>query len=243
MQNFDGKIVIVTGGTSGIGGAVTTAFLDAGAEVTAIYGGNDKKADTFKSTAGDKCEVVKLDVSDYSAVESFFKTFAENHDKLDIVVNSAGIRRDGIVGMMKEEDWNAVIDVNLTGTFNICKFAVLEMMKKRYGRIINITSPAGKYGFEGQANYSASKSAQVAFTKSLSKEIAKRKITVNAVSPGFIDTDFISDLSDEVRKAYEKSVPLKRFGKPQEVSPAVLFLASDEASYITGSVLEVTGGL
>ncbi len=243
MTNLNGRVAIVTGGTSGIGGAISSAFLNAGATVIAVYGSNDAKAKKFKEKTSGNIETVKLDVSDYLAVKQFFDNFLEKHEKLDIVVNSAGVRQDSIVGMMKEEDWKKVIDINLTGTFNICKFAVMAMVRKRYGRIINITSPSGKIGIEGQANYSASKAGQVAFTKSLSKEVAKRNITANCISPGFIDTDFISGLPEEARKAYQQSVPMKRFGKPDEVSPAALFLASEEASYITGSVLEVTGGL
>jgi 3-oxoacyl-[acyl-carrier protein] reductase len=145
--------------------------------------------------------------------------------------------------MMKAEDWNRVINTNLTGTFNLCKLAVQSMMRQRYGRIITLTSPVGKFGFAGQANYAASKAGQVAFTRSLSKEVASRKITVNCVSPGFIDTDFIGDLPEEQKKFYKDQIPLKRFGTPEDVTYPVLFLASKESSYITGSVLEVTGGL
>lgn len=245
MDDFTGQRVIVTGGTGGIGGAVSKAFLKAGANVIAVYAEDDEKAEKFKkeAEAGDRLETVKLDVSDYAAVERFFKDFEKRFEKLDVLVNCAGIRRDSIVGMMKAENWKRVIDVNLTGTFNTSKHAVLIMMKKRYGRIINITSPVGKFGLEGQANYSASKAGQVAFTLSLAKEVAKRNITVNCVSPGFIETKFISDLPENIREAYKNRIPLKRFGKPEEVAPAVLFLSTPAASYITGSVLEVTGGL
>jgi 3-oxoacyl-[acyl-carrier protein] reductase len=144
---------------------------------------------------------------------------------------------------MKESDWHAVLNVNLSGVFYMCKFAVMSLMRKRYGRIISITSPSGKFGFEGQANYAASKAGLVALTKTLSKEVARRNITVNCVSPGFIATELIQDLPEEQRKAYESTVPVKRFGKPEEVAYCVLFLASREAAYINGSTLEVTGGL
>jgi len=246
MSEFSERKVIVTGGTRGIGAAVTEAFLAEGADVTAIYAGNDKAAEAFKEKNGSakgKLETVKLNVSDYESTEKFFGEFMESHEKLDVLVNCAGIRRDAIVGMMKKEEWDEVIDVNLTGTFIMSKLAVMAMMRKKYGRIINITSPSGKIGIEGQANYAASKAGQVAFTKSLSKETASRKITVNCVSPGFIETDLISDIPEEMREAYKKSIPLKRFGTPEEVAPAVLFLSSEKASYITGTVLEVTGGL
>ena len=167
----------------------------------------------------------------------------ETHGEFQILVHCSGIRLDSIVGMMREDDWRKVIDTNLTGTFNMCKLAVQNLMRKRYGRIIVITSPIGRIGFAGQSNYAASKAGQVALVQSLSKEVASRKITVNCVSPGFIDTDFIGDLPEEQKKAYLGMVPLKRFGMPEEVAHPVLFLASAESAYITGSTLEVTGGL
>ena len=176
-------------------------------------------------------------------MEKFYRDIEAKYENFQILVVSSGIRSDSIVGMMKAKDWNRVIDTNLTGTFNLCKLAVQAMMRQRYGRIITLTSPIGKFGFAGQANYAASKAGQVAFTRSLSKEVASRKITVNCVSPGFIDTDFIGDLPEEQRKAYKDQIPLKRFGTPEDVTYPVLFLASKESSYITGSVLEITGGL
>jgi 3-oxoacyl-[acyl-carrier protein] reductase len=145
--------------------------------------------------------------------------------------------------MMRESEWHDVIDVNLNGVFYMCKFAVMSMMRKKYGRIIGITSPSGKFGFEGQANYAAAKAGMVALTKSLSKEVARRGITVNCVSPGFIATDLIQDLPEELRKSYVGQVPLKRFGTPEEVAACVLFLATKEAAYVNGATLEVTGGL
>jgi 3-oxoacyl-[acyl-carrier protein] reductase len=145
--------------------------------------------------------------------------------------------------MMKESEWHDVLEVNLSGVFYMCKFAVMSLMRKRYGRIINLTSPSGKYGFEGQANYAASKAGLIALTKSLSKEVARRGITVNCVSPGFIATELIEDLPKELRDSYIAQIPLRRFGKPEEVAACVLFLASREASYVNGATLEVTGGL
>ena len=168
---FDGFNVIVTGGTRGIGGAASELFLKNGAAVTAIYGGNDSAAAEFKAKwAGFPLETVKLDVADYAAAEAFFSEFDRTHKTLEVLVNCAGIRKDSIVGMMPPEDWNSVMSINLTGTFNMSKFAVMKMMQNRFGRIISITSPSGKFGFAGQANYAASKAGQVAFTKSLSKE-------------------------------------------------------------------------
>ena len=160
-----------------------------------------------------------------------------------MLINNSGIRRDSVLAMMPLDDWQKVLDVNLTGAFNMSKLAVLMFMANRYGRIITITSPSGRFGFEGQANYAASKAGLVAMTRSLSKEVASRGITVNCVSPGLIDTDFIADLPDKLRKEYLAAIPLKRFGTPDEVAASVLFLASRDADYITGSVLSVDGGM
>lgn len=249
MINFDftGQTTLVTGGTRGIGRAISEAFLDAGARVIAVYGGNDGAASKMKDALhahSERLILKKCDVSNYEHVEALFKELDTlcPHG-LQIVVNNSGIRRDAVLAMMKPQDWRAVLDVNLTGTFNVSKFAVLAMMRKRYGRIINITSPCGEFGFEGQSNYAASKAGQVALTRSLSKEVATRGITVNCVSPGFISTELIGDLPEKLREKYLEQVPLKKFGTPEDVANCVLFLASKEAAYITGSVLEVTGGL
>ena len=236
--------VIVTGGTRGIGKAVTEAFLKSGAKVTAIFAGNQEAADAMvKEWEGYPLKTEKLDIGDYDAAEAFFDRFDKENESLEVIVNNAGIRRDGVVGMMPKEDWDKVIETNLSGTFNMSKLALMKMLQNKYGRIITITSPSGKMGFAGQANYAASKAGQVAFTKSLSKEAARRSITANCISPGFIDTDLIADLPDELKKQYKKQVPVQRFGKVEEVASSVMFLASREAAYITGTVLEVTGGL
>ena len=243
--DFTGKTAIVTGGTRGIGAAVTRRLLETGATVHAVFAGNQQAADDFAAALPDtlrpRLHTVRLDVSDYSACEQLFAQLSDT--PLDIVVNCAGIRRDAVTAMMTRDNWQSVIDVNLSGTFNMTKLAILAMMRQRHGRIINLTSPSGKLGFEGQANYAASKAGIVALTKSAARETARRNITVNAVSPGFIDTDFIAALSPEQIAKYRADVPLRRFGKPAEVADAILFLASDEAAYITGSVLEITGGL
>lgn len=244
--DFKNQTAIVTGGTRGIGRAISEAFLAAGARVIAAYRSNDQAADAFKEANaeyGDRLIARKLDVTQYKEVEKFFVFVMKQCEKFEVLVNSSGIRRDAIVGMMAEDDWKDVIDTNLTGTFNMCKLAVQNLTRKRYGRIITITSPIGQIGFAGQANYAASKAGQVALTRSLAKEIASRKITVNCVSPGFIDTDFIADLPEEQKQAYLKMIPVKRFGVAEEVARAVLFMADRSSSYITGSVLEITGGL
>ena len=225
---------------------MSEALLRSGARVIVTYAANEVAAASFVEAnrqASERIDAQRFDVGEYSEVQVFFADVDKRYGSVEILVNSAGIRRDGVVGMLPPEDWRRVLQTNLDGTYNMSKHAVLKMMQKRYGRIITITSPSGRIGFEGQANYAASKAGQVAFTRSVSKEVAKRGITVNCVSPGFIDTDFIRDLSGDVAKAYRKMVPLKRFGTPEEVATCVLFLASREAAYVTGAVLEVTGGI
>lgn len=245
MNTFTEQKAVVTGATRGIGRAITEALLAQGATVIGLYSGNTEAAEEFTAhcSARERLRLHQVDVSDYQAAEGFFQQVEQEFETIDILVNNAGIRRDAALAMMSRQDWNQVIDVNLTGGYTMSKFAVQLMMKQKYGRIIFITSPMGHLGFAGQANYSASKAGQIGMMKSLSKEVAKRKITVNCVSPGFISTDFLDGLSDEQVKAYKKMVPARRFGTPEEVADAVLFLAGKNAAYINGSVLEVTGGL
>jgi len=246
MFDFRDQTVVVTGGTRGIGRAIARHFLEAGATVVATYAVNDAESEAFKASLGPAAKALhlrKFDVADYAQVEAFYKDLDAEHKNFSVLVNNSGIRKDAVLAMMKPEDWRRVLDVNLTGAFNMAKLAVHRFMQTRYGRIITITSPAGRFGFEGQANYSASKAGQIAMTRSLSKEVASRGITVNCVSPGFIDTEFVADLPEKLRKDYLASIPLKRFGTPDEVASCVLFLASREAGYITGSVLSVDGGL
>jgi len=244
MYDFKGQTAIVTGGVRGIGKSIVEGFLRAGARV--IIASNEAATEQFKQDTSEFAENIDIqicDVSKYEEVEKFFEYIDKKYEGFEILVNNAGIRKDAVLAMMKESEWHDVLNVNLSGIFYMCKFAVMSLMRKRYGRIISITSPSGKYGFEGQANYAASKAGLVALTKSLSKEVARRGITVNCVSPGFIATELIQDLPNELRDSYTAQVPLKRFGKPEEVAACVLFLASKEASYVNGSTLEVTGGL
>ncbi len=246
MYDLTGQTVIVTGGTRGIGRGISEGFLRSGAKVIATYSTNEAAAAQFRqdnSQFAESIDVRKLDVTGYEEVEGFFRHIDEEHGSFEVLVNNAGIRKDSVLAMMKESDWHDVINVNLAGTFYMCKFAVMSLMRKRYGRIINISSVMDRYAFEGQANYAASKAGLVALTRSLSKEVASRGITVNCVSPGFITTELIHDLPEKLREAYLARIPLKRFGEPEEVASCVLFLASREASYVTGSVLEVAGGL
>jgi len=246
MESFSGKTAVISGATRGIGGAITHNFLEAGARVIGLYAGNTGAADRFMeehSRFAPQLELVQCDVSSESQVASLFAMIEEKYDSISILVNNAGIRRDAVLALMTTSQWQQVIDTNLTGTYLMAKQAVLLMMKNKYGRIINITSPVAHLGFPGQANYAASKAGQIALTKTLAKEVAKKKITVNCVSPGFIATDFINTLDQELLVEYKKMVPMKRFGTAQEVADAVLFLASSRATYISGAVLDVNGGL
>jgi 3-oxoacyl-[acyl-carrier protein] reductase len=249
MTTFIDQKVIVTGASRGIGRAISLAFLKAGARVIGVYGGNSAAAAHFMkecgkySEFGDRLQLHQCDVSDSRQVEEFFHQVEEKFDTIDILINNAGIRRDSLLALMDNASWQQVIDVNLTGTFLMSKQAVLLMMKQKYGRIINITSPVAHLGFAGQANYAASKAGQIGLTRSLAKETARKKITVNCVSPGFIATELLDDLSAEQLAAYKNMVPMRRFGVAHEVADAVLFLAGPQASYITGAVLEVNGGL
>lgn len=243
-RRFAGQHAVVTGGTRGIGRAIALAFLAEGAAVHATYQGNDAAAEALRGAAGQHAErlaLAKFDVGDHGACKAFWEGLGDT--PVSVLVNNSGIRRDGILATMAPESWDAVLRTNLSGGAFMAKFAVQNMMRQRYGRIVFVTSPAGKQGFEGQGNYCASKAGQVGLVRALSKEVAKRKITVNAVSPGFIGTELIGDLAPELVKEYTATVPLRRFGEPHEVASAVLYLASPEASYITGATLEVTGGL
>ena len=212
----------------------------------ATYLENETAAAAFQASLGDQSTRLSLhqvNVVDYQKVEAFYREIDKQDLVPDILVNNAGIRRDGVLAMMPPSDWSKVIATNLDGTYNMTKFAIKAMIRKRYGRIVTITSPVGKYGFAGQTNYAAAKAGQVGLTRALSKEVASRGITINCVSPGFIGTDLIADLSEKQRQYYIDQVPLKRFGKPEEVASCVLFLASRESGYINGATLEVTGGL
>lgn len=246
MYTFDGQTALVTGATRGIGKAIAKAFLQQGAAVIGIYGGNTASADQCASELSefrDRLALYQCNIADQQAVTALYETITDRFSTIEILVNNAGIRRDAILPLMKEDDWQDVINVNLTGTYLMTKPAVMLMLQQKYGRIVTVTSPASYLGFAGQCNYSASKAGQIGFTRSLAKETARKNITVNCVSPGFIATDFIQDLSEDLQKEYKKMVPMRRFGKPEEVAEAVLFLASKHAAYISGAVLEISGGL
>ncbi len=246
MSDLTGKIALVTGSSRGIGRAIAIELGRRGATVVVNYNSNASAAaevlDEIKA-AGSDGMIVQADVSQADQVEALFKAVADAYGKLDILVNNAGVTRDGVIMMLKPDDFDTVIDTNLRSAWLCCKSAARSMMRKRTGCIINITSVVGVSGNGGQTNYAASKAGMIGLTKSLAKEVASRGITVNAVAPGFIQTDLTSDLSDElVGKAIE-AIPLGRLGESEEVAKAVAFLASDDASYITGQVLVVDGGM
>ncbi|TDJ05696.1 MAG: SDR family oxidoreductase [Deltaproteobacteria bacterium] len=246
FMKFKDQRVIITGGTRGIGKGIAREFLKEGATVIATYIRNDVEAEKFKlefQEYGDRVDVRKFDVSNSEEVQAFYNYLGETYPSIEVLVNNSGVRMDNLVPLMKEDDFRKVIDINLIGTFLMSKYAVKSFLRNRFGRIINISSIGGKLGLAGQANYAASKAGQIALAKSMSKEVGKKGITVNCVCPGFIETELIADLPEEQVKAYKMQVPLKRFGKVEEVAFAVKFLASDEASYITGTTLDVSGGL
>ena len=246
--NFTGQVVLVTGSSRGMGAAIITAFARAGAACIVNYfadpaGENLRDAEATAQKLRElkvPVHVLEADVSKYEAVEALMKRIAEFAGGLDVLVNNAGIIRDKTIKKMTPADWNAVVSTNLTGVFNCSKLGA-EILRDG-GRIVSISSIAGIVGFHGQANYAAAKAGVIALTKVLAKELARRKITVNAVAPGIIQTPMIGSIRPEVMAEYEKQIPLGRVGQPEDVANAVLFLASEASSYITGQVLPVTGG-
>ncbi|WP_455055676.1 3-oxoacyl-[acyl-carrier-protein] reductase [Merdimonas faecis] len=241
-----GKVALVTGASRGIGKAIACKLAREGAKVIINYNGSKEKAEAVKSeieAAGGQAEVYQCDVSDYTACETFIQTVIKEEGSLDILVNNAGITKDGLLMKMSEEDFDKVLDTNLKGAFNTIRFASRQMLKQKSGRIINMSSVVGVIGNAGQANYAASKAGVIGLTKAAARELASRGITVNAIAPGFIETDMTDVLSDKVKEASEAQIPLGHFGKPEDVAAAAAFLASEEAGYITGQVLHVDGGM
>ena len=235
-----GRVALVTGGTRGIGEAICLALKDAGYTVVANYGGNDQAAQDFSARTG--IAVKKFDVSDFSAVAAGIAEIEAEQGPVDVLVNNAGITRDGTLHKMTYEQWNQVIQTNLTSCFNTCR-AVIEGMRARgFGRIVNIGSINGQAGQYGQVNYAAAKSGIHGFTKALAQEGAGRGITVNAVAPGYVDTDMVRAVPPEVLAKIVAKIPVGRLGKPEDIARAVLFLVADEAEFITGATLSVNGG-
>jgi len=240
------RVAIVTGGSRGIGRAISLALASAGATVVVNYRGNTAAAEeTLVAIAamGGKAIAIQADVANSDDVKRLFSEVNSAYGRIDILVNNAGITRDTLMMRMKDEDWDAVIDTNLKSQFLTTKAAISPMVRARSGRIINITSVVGLMGNAGQANYAAAKAGIIGFTKSVAREIGSRSVTVNAVAPGFIDTELTAVLSEDMREALKKQIPLGRLGSPEDVAGLVVFLASDQASYITGQTFNCDGGM
>ncbi len=246
MMNFEGKSALVTGGSRGLGRAVCLELAAGGANVAFCYAGNEAAAqETLRAVEalGAKALAVRCDVSDAEQVDALAEAVLEAFGRIDILVNNAGITRDNLLMRMSEADFDAVVAANLKGTFLCMKAVSKRMLKQRYGRIVNLSSVVALRGNAGQVNYAASKAGIVGMTKSLAKELASRGVTVNAVAPGFIETDMTAALSESARAAAQGSIPMNRLGTPEDVAKAVAFLASGGAAYITGQVLAVDGGM
>lgn len=241
MFSLDGKVVLVTGASRGIGKAIASQLKTLGATVigTATSQSGAEKISEYLGAGNG----LVLNVTNDDSISDMFLNIKENHGSVDILVNNAGITRDNLFMRMKTDEWDDIIDTNLSSVFKVSKAAIRPMMKKRTGRIINIGSVVGSMGNAGQVNYATSKAGLLGFTKSLAREVASRGITVNTVSPGFIDTDMTQTLTDEQKEGIFSQVPANRLGKPEEIASAVAFLASDAAAYITGETLHVNGGM
>ena len=241
MINFEGKKILITGATGGIGNSLIKKFVSLNGTVLAT-GTNIEKLEVLKDEFPN-IHTLKFDISDHSKIDEFIENASSQLSGLDILVNNAGITKDNLSLRMKNEEWQKVIDINLTSTFYLCKFAVKKMLKNKYGRIINITSIVGHTGNLGQANYSASKAGMVAMSKTLAIEYARKNITVNCVSPGFIQTSMTDKIVESIKAALTSRIPMSKLGTGEDVSNTVAFLASDAASYITGETIHVNGGM
>lgn len=245
-MNFENKTAVITGGSRGIGLAIAKKLASQGANIAILYVGDESEGIAAKEALAEcntKVEQYFCDVSDFNASKEVVDKVIEDFGGIDILVNNAGITRDKLVLNMDEKDFDAVIGVNLKGTFNMIKHTYKHFMKKRYGRIVSTSSVVGIMGNAGQANYSASKAGIIGMTKSVAKELAGRGVTVNAVAPGYIGTDMTNALSDKVKDAMKAQIPAKRIGTPEDVANVVAFLCSDDAAYVTGEVIKVDGGL
>ncbi|EFP97370.1 3-ketoacyl-(acyl-carrier-protein) reductase [Vibrio caribbeanicus ATCC BAA-2122] len=242
MMNLEGKIALVTGASRGIGRAIAELLVERGATVIGTAT-SETGAAAISDYLGDKGRGLALNVTDVESIEATLKTINDEFGAIDVLVNNAGITRDNLLMRMKDDEWNDIIDTNLTPIYRMSKAVLRGMMKKRAGRIINVGSVVGTMGNAGQANYAAAKAGVIGFTKSMAREVASRGVTVNTVSPGFIETDMTKALNDDQRATTLANVPAGRLGDPREIASAVVFLASPEAAYITGETLHVNGGM
>lgn len=243
---LENKVAVVTGASRGIGRAIAEVLASQGADVVCgdrLEKQAEETAAEIATASGRRTSGCLVDVADHKSASDFIACALENFGKIDILVNNAGITRDNLLMRIDEADWDVVLDVNLKGVYNCCKAAIRPMMKQRYGRIVNITSVVGLSGNAGQTNYASSKAGVIGFTKSLAKELGSRNITVNAVAPGYITTVLTDVLSEEYKAAAIKATPMGRLGKPEDIAYAVAFLVSDQASFITGQILSVDGGM
>ncbi|MEI8596104.1 3-oxoacyl-ACP reductase FabG [Photobacterium sp. Hal280] len=241
-MSLEGKVALVTGASRGIGRAIAEILVERGATVVGTAT-SESGAEAISAYLGDKGKGLALNVTSQESIDTVLKQIKEEFGDVDILVNNAGITRDNLLMRMKDDEWQDIINTNLTSIFRLSKAVLRSMMKKRYGRIISIGSVVGTMGNAGQANYSAAKAGVIGFTKSMAREVASRGITVNAVAPGFIETDMTKALNDEQRASTLSAVPAGRLGEPREIAAAVAFLASDDAGYVTGETLHVNGGM
>ena len=240
--DLTGRVALVTGGTRGIGRAIAATLAECGARV-AVVGRDQPRAEAAAAEIGQGARGFACDIADTAQVNALIEAVEKSFGSLDILVNNAGLTRDNILLRLKDDDWNAVIDANLRGAFATIRAATRGMMKRRWGRIINISSVVGLIGNKGQANYAASKAGLIGLTKSVAKEFASRNILANVIAPGFIETDMTAAMTPEARTTMSAQIPLERLGTPQDVANAVAFLASEQSAYITGQVLVIDGGL